>query len=152
MDAQHPFDEFVKKHDLKLAIPSRVSDGWLPLLEDLVSKLKQRGWTGEVAQIKEKFGGLRFYANPSIKTGNTKEEIEEFQRLIYEAEDKSFKICEFCGQPGKRTSALGWIKVLCPKDLAIEIRELANRRRLNPPKKASAPSPEPPTPPLKPAG
>jgi len=54
-------------------------------------------------QVKEKFGGLRFY----IGSGNT-----EIFGMIRMAEEISFKICEECGSPGKNRSG-GWIKTLC---------------------------------------
>lgn len=56
-------------------------------------------------QVKEKFGGLRFYMNYYV------EEIEE---LINEAEEKSYKTCERCGAPGKSREG-GWIITLCDK-------------------------------------
>lgn len=54
-------------------------------------------------QVKEKFGGLRFY----IGSGNT-----EIFGMIRMAEEISFKICEECGSPGKNRGG-GWIKTLC---------------------------------------
>lgn len=54
-------------------------------------------------QVKEKFGGLRFY----IGFGNT-----EIFGMIRIAEEISFKICEECGSPGCQRLG-GWIKTLC---------------------------------------
>lgn len=62
--------------------------------------------------MKEKFGGLRYYANP----GDVDEETSKrFYDLIHEAEAKSFEICERCGQPGRlaRRGGLDWYKTLC---------------------------------------
>ena len=55
------------------------------------------------AQVKEKFGGLRFYM-----TGGT----DEIFGLIERAEEESYAICEQCGEPGRETGN-GWIRTLC---------------------------------------
>lgn len=55
------------------------------------------------SQIKEKFGGLRFYL-----TSGT----EEMYKICSEAESKSYKTCEQCGNPGKVRDG-GWILTLC---------------------------------------
>ncbi len=57
----------------------------------------------EAVQVKEKWGGLRFYVvgcNDYIRG------------LISLAESMSFKICEVCGKPG-RPNSKGWITTLC---------------------------------------
>ena len=54
-------------------------------------------------QIKEKFGGLRFYVS------NACPDAEE---AIAWAEKESFKVCEHCGAPGKPRRS-GWIKAEC---------------------------------------
>jgi hypothetical protein len=85
-------------------------DGWYELIRELCEELKEMipdAYEGEeefeVVQVKEKFGGLRFYTNWAT---------EEMYEKIEEAEGKSFKICEDCGQPG-RVRAGGWIRTLC---------------------------------------
>jgi len=57
------------------------------------------------SQVKEKFGGLRFYMTTST---------DEMDNLISEAEALSYKTCEDCGQPGKPNDD-GWISTLCEK-------------------------------------
>lgn len=57
----------------------------------------------EVQQIKEKFGGLRFYYNG----GN--DEISGMARM---AELWASRTCETCGNLGERRSG-GWIRTLC---------------------------------------
>lgn len=57
----------------------------------------------KAAQVKEKFGGLRFY----MTHGN-----DEIFSLISEAESKSYKTCEECGEPGDQKDT-GWVKTLC---------------------------------------
>jgi hypothetical protein len=59
----------------------------------------------KISQIKEKFGGLRYYIESGDKT---------IFGMIQLAEALSFTICEECGQPGKLRSG-GWMKTLCDK-------------------------------------
>lgn len=78
-------------------------DGWEPLIRRLSEKLEPLG-IGAV-QVKEKFGGLRFYTNGGS------DEVDAFIRA---AEEESFKTCEHCGEPGT-TRGGGWIRTLCDK-------------------------------------
>lgn len=86
-------------------IVDSVGPGWRPLVTDLVRELFKIGWDGRVGQLKEKFGGLRFYA------GDTTKAMDD---LIQTAEEVSLRTCEECGKPG-RTDGWGgmWIKTLC---------------------------------------
>lgn len=54
-------------------------------------------------QVKEKFGGLRFYYEGGDDT------ISEYVAM---AEAMSYITCEECGAPGSRSDG-GWIKVVC---------------------------------------
>ena len=57
----------------------------------------------QVEQVKEKFGGLRFYTT----YGN-----DQIHGAISFAEEMSFRICETCGNPGKVYSK-GWTVTRC---------------------------------------
>jgi hypothetical protein len=57
------------------------------------------------SQVKEKFAGLRLYMSYYN---------EELERIISEAENKSYTICERCGADGEVRDG-GWIKALCDK-------------------------------------
>jgi len=60
-------------------------------------------------QVKEKFGGLRFYIGPVIQ-----DKADEVYDAISEAESESFKTCEYCGtKENVTTKGPGWIKTLC---------------------------------------
>lgn len=85
---------------------SQVGDGWAVIIDDLVKDLFQLGWDGEIHQVKEKFGELRFY----IGVGS-----EEIHHRIEVAEFASRHTCEKCGDPGV-TSGWGgsWLLTLCP--------------------------------------
>ena len=56
-----------------------------------------------VAQIKEKFGGLRFYYDGGD---------EYVSGLVTMAESWAARTCETCGEKGKQRSG-GWIRTLC---------------------------------------
>ena len=74
-------------------------------LEPVVAELEEaRGPKFEVLQVKEKFGGLRFYVNCRRN--------EAIRQRIGIAADESFRTCEICGQPGTLREAR-CIKTLC---------------------------------------
>ena len=80
-----------------------VGPGWHDILSRLVNDLFELGWDGHVLQVKEKFGGLRFYV------GGADEAIHD---RIHLAEVASHETCEQCGAPGKLRND-GWLKTLC---------------------------------------
>lgn len=84
-----------------------VNNGWFDLIKGLIEDLITLGWDKQTCQVKEKFGGLRFYIN-----GGTD---EIFNRII-EAERKSYEICEETGKPGKLRTDLGWHRTLCDEE------------------------------------
>lgn len=83
-----------------------IQDGWKGLVCDLVDRLDTHGIPYDILQIKEKFGGLRFYYK-------AKNAPEAFQNAVMKAEADSLAICEDCGAPGTRLGN-GWIRTLCP--------------------------------------
>lgn len=82
-----------------------VGDGWYKIIDELSAKLELYGIVA--AQVKEKFGGLRFYIESC--PGDI---FDEVHKLIDEAESLAYKTCESCGKPGTQTKS-GWIKTLC---------------------------------------
>ena len=88
-------------------------EGWWPILEKLCSNIQSHlDWKNKqsevvpqvtVAQIKEKFGGLRFYYDGGD---------EHVNGMVRMAESWADASCEECGSPGKRRDG-GWIKTLC---------------------------------------
>jgi hypothetical protein len=80
-----------------------VGPGWSKIVQRLIRDLFLLGWDGNLHQIKEKFGGLRFY----IGGGS-----DAIYRRIDQAEAESFKTCELCGEPGK-LYADGWCISRC---------------------------------------
>jgi len=81
-----------------------VQVGWYPLIKDLINDLIKLGWNKQVCQVKEKFGGLRFYIN---------EGSEEIHNRILNAEKLSYEICELCGEKGELRTKIRWFTTLC---------------------------------------
>lgn len=86
-----------------------VGDGWYNLIWRLSEKLEPliaaqpEAERAVAAQVKEKFGTLRFYLDSST---------DEMEKLIDVAEDESAKTCEECGASGILRSG-GWLRTLC---------------------------------------
>lgn len=99
-----------------------VGKGWHPLIAKLVREIREvdeeLGVKSRVAQIKEKFGGLRFY-------------LEETHTAHYEmisrAENASYDTCEMCGREGKMYND-GWMQTLCRPHAQERWRNRAPRK------------------------
>ena len=97
-------------------------DGWFNLINQLsidISKVveEESNTDFKVAQIKEKFGGLRYYYHG----GCASSKIDE---LIGVAEAVSYSICEECGAPGEIRKG-GWIRTLCDEHALKSGRRLS---------------------------
>ena len=82
--------------------------GWYELLNELAKKItdhcKDKGIEIHASQVKEKYGGLRFYVDSAT---------DEIYDLIDQAEKKSFDICEICGELGTLRTDNKWCSVRC---------------------------------------
>ena len=85
-----------------------VGPGWLPLIEVLDKQLTVLDPYYDIVQIKEKFGGLRYYIATSEGCANA----GRMYAIIDTIESLSFRICEDCGRPGEIRKG-GWIRTLC---------------------------------------
>ena len=104
-----------------------VGAGWWPILEVLCSNIQSHiDWRNRenevvpqvvVEQIKEKFGGLRFY----YQGGD-----DEISGMVRMAEAWADHSCEECGAPGKRRNG-GWIRTLCDLHESEHQERLRNR-------------------------
>jgi hypothetical protein len=89
------------------------SDGWGRLITDLTERISDvvGGPEGapdlRVIQVKEKFGGLRYYMH-----GVPKEHWDAVYDLVRRAGELSFHTCERCGRPGRMRQG-GWVRTLC---------------------------------------
>ena len=81
-----------------------VQVGWYPLIKNLIDELITLGWDKQVTQVKEKFGGLRFYINGGS---------DEMYNKITEAEKLSHETCELCGEKGELRTKIRWFTTLC---------------------------------------
>ena len=90
-------------------------EGWFNILDQLMGNIQHHiDWKVkqgqdiaqvEVNQIKEKFGGLRFY----YQGGD-----DQIHGMVQMAESFAGTLCEDCGGIGTRRSG-GWIRTLCDK-------------------------------------
>lgn len=107
--------------------------GWLRLFGELCARVdrelpearrKAFWWT----QVKEKFGGLRCYfeGGPTwmdiqglgtfikyLGDSNPDELTMKVQELVLEAEERSWKTCQWCGEAGERQQRGGYIYTGC---------------------------------------
>ena len=81
-----------------------VGKGWEPLVRRVYNAKIGLGIPVGILQVKEKWGGLRIYADYYIK------EIEE---VIREVGEESLKICEKCGAPAGLVKKGTWYQTLC---------------------------------------
>ena len=94
-----------------------IGEGWWPIIESLCANIQSHtDWWNKnretrpvveqvvVEQIKEKFGGLRFY----YEGGD-----EQISGMVRMAEAWASHACEDCGAIGT-LGGKGWIKTLCP--------------------------------------
>lgn len=79
------------------------------MVEELGALLEKYNYQDEysICQIKEKFGGLRWYDN-----GFPTEGYEEYKEWLDKYEELSFKTCIDCGKPAKYFTR-GWITPIC---------------------------------------
>lgn len=112
-NTQNLFNSFSFFHPEKSARESLMcfgfecSDGWYDLIYRLCQDLAQMNPPEdfEVIQVKEKFGGLRFYVNNAT---------EAMYDRINAAEEESYHICENCGAPSEGPERLrGWVSTVC---------------------------------------
>lgn len=99
------------------------ADGWFNIIDSLCNTIQSHvNWKRKLdgnkelsdeefdeqhqvvaVQVKEKWGGLRFYINGGD---------DYVQGAIDIAESLSYRTCEVCGSPGKKRGG-GWIRTLC---------------------------------------
>jgi len=116
-----------------------VGPGWWPIIESLCATIQSHiDWNNQraekypelhykqvtqviVAQIKEKFGGLRFYYDG----GN-----DIIAGMVSMAEAWAEHTCEECGKPGQSRTG-GWIKTLCDEHDAERKAQFKERFKNN---------------------
>lgn len=91
-----------------------VGEGWEPLIRRLCEEIEaNRGEASfRVAQIKQKFGGLRVHLDNFYLRGIS--ENNPVLAALSKAEKESYHICEICGQEGKLVGS-NFLKIRCEK-------------------------------------
>ena len=85
--------------------------GWYDLIDSIGKRLIELNLEDKViaVQVKEKFGGLRFYYN-GVHLSDI--EFDKVRSIIDKAEEESYSTCEVCGDKGE-VRGDGWLKTLC---------------------------------------
>lgn len=109
----NPYEDWALKLDQKYPLMFEpcfdFSCGWKSLVTNLVKQIHEVDDRVTIAQIKEKFGTLRFYL------ANCPEESQDaVYALIRAAEQASAVTCEDCEAPGTLDTRRFWVRTLCP--------------------------------------
>lgn len=94
-----------KRGPLKRRFHIECGDGWFNILKSLCDDI--HAMRPRVLQIKEKFGGLRFYASFPSDYG------DQGWKRVRQAEEEAWQTCESCGNPGEMKIIEGWRYTLC---------------------------------------
>jgi len=92
------------------------NSGWNEIIKNLSEEINKI--LGEdtkyfsVVQIKQKFGGLRYYYDIDYDKIDD-EKLDKIKEAIEKAEEKSFQTCEICGNIGELKSNGYWIFTTC---------------------------------------
>ncbi len=113
-------DRYANMQETAMCWGFECGDGWYQILDSLCGQIQSYiDWNNRSAeagykdfqpieqvvavQVKEKFGGLRFYYDGGDK---------HISGMVRMAESWASHTCEECGAPGKHRSG-GWIRTLC---------------------------------------
>ncbi len=97
-------DAVVSGSSRSIRIPPReCAAGWNALIDPLIEICRIEGV--DVSRIEERFGGLRF-----CPAGSGSRFLHD---AIFDAERRSFRICERCGLSGRTRNYNGRSKTLC---------------------------------------
>lgn len=94
------YAKYISKKNCGIGFPP----GWYDIVRGIFEFIESRGYEDvRVQQIKEKFGGLRFY----YEGGD-----DELFKVVEESENRSYKTCDMCGKMGERYTT-GRINTRC---------------------------------------
>lgn len=97
------------------------SRGWYPIIIQLDQALAAIDPAYELHQVKEKFGGLRYYFGASQSISEA--DHQRMRALVREDEARCGATCELCGEPGEmHTTPHGWYRTLCAACATAEAR------------------------------
>ena len=87
-----------------------VDEGWYQIILDCDKELTAIDPNYRIFQIKEKFGGLRYYFKPSQS-----DTLEAMNKVVSKYEEIAARTCEATGMPGVLMKSVGgWQKTLSP--------------------------------------
>lgn len=102
-------------------------DGWFSIVRELSQQIEEAARLAGVVpdsdewpcvmQVKEKFGGLRFY----LSGGCSFELGSSIRRLVDAAHEHSLSTCESCGCPATLSEHEHWLRVECARCRAIRL-------------------------------
>ncbi|MDA0345532.1 MAG: hypothetical protein O3C54_06185 [Proteobacteria bacterium] len=82
-----------------------IGPGWMPIIFPLHNKILSLVNDYKIYQIKEKFGGLRFYGYPIVLdfyNPQSKYHVNQiYNHLVQSAEEQSFNTCQVCSASAK---------------------------------------------------
>ena len=91
-----------------------IDEGWYQIVIDCDAELTALDPGYRVAQIKEKFGGLRYYFDPSETID--KLTYAKMKEVVWKYEGVARQTCEATGKPGVLMKSIGgWYKTLNPE-------------------------------------
>jgi hypothetical protein len=87
-----------------------IGPGWIPIIVELDKALAEITPNYELVQVKEKFGGLRYY----IDAGDVnKDNYDAVYALIGSAEKTAAVTCDECGEAGSMIKTGSWYHISC---------------------------------------
>ena len=96
---------------------SDVYPGWVDIVAELDAEIAKIEPAYILDQVKEKFGGLRYYVRTTPETS------EQIQELIRAAEERASRTCQICGQPGRAAiGGFGFYMTRCDDDLPADAK------------------------------
>jgi hypothetical protein len=97
-----------------------VDEGWYQLVVDCDKELTGVDPNYQIYQVKEKFGGLRYYTRPSNL--DDKHTLMRISDIISKYEDIAWTTCSATGAPGVLMKSIGgWRKTLNPEYAANKL-------------------------------
>jgi hypothetical protein len=127
-EAKDPIDVLAQKYpsvfkNMEESVMYSLPSGWVSLVDKLCEELSvvleeekkakpesQDNPLFVLLQIKEKFGGLRFYYVMNTENDDL---VRTVQRMVDKAEDTSYTICEVTGKKGDLCKSGIQFKTLC---------------------------------------
>ena len=115
----------IQVENLKNKIPAPfykhidIDEGWYQIAVDCDRDLTAINPDYQILQIKEKFGGLRYYIKP---VNATTKEVKDMNKVIRRYEGIASRTCEATGLPGVLMKSVGgWLKTLNPEYAAVSL-------------------------------